>query len=121
VLETLEADKFDMTMRRFLRKSRKILVERDVYEGIEQEKEQAIADREVLGEEIIGLGEKLREKEGEIRSLEERYKELEREIGEEREQNEESQKRLKEYEEKNVGVDQVVERANRIIGEIVGK
>ncbi|PUU72224.1 hypothetical protein B9Z19DRAFT_1069936 [Tuber borchii] len=113
----LEEKRFELYVRRKLRKSGKILVDRDIYEAMMKEKEEAIADRQILAMELEELGKKVGEKEQDLVSLKERLREVEREVEKEMRQKEESQKRVKELEERGSPVDKIVEKANRIIEE----
>lgn len=104
-------------MRMFLRKTKQILVERDVYKELEKERKQAIADRQVLGEELVGLGAKLGEKEKEVKDMKERYKEIEKELEEEKLRNEEYERKIRECEGEEEKLNKLVERATRMVSE----
>jgi len=117
MLENLEAEKFDLAMRMFLRKTQQVLIERKIYEEVEKERKQAFSDRQILGEELEGLGAKLEEKENELRDLEEKYREMERKLGEEKLKNEECERMLREYEGEQGKLNELVGRATRMVEE----
>lgn len=92
-------------------------MEKKIYEDFEKEGKQAIADRQILGEEVLEWIAKLGEKEKELRELEEKYQNMERELEEEKLKNKEYEKELGECKGEEGKLKKLVEKTIRMVEE----
>ncbi|RPA88644.1 hypothetical protein L873DRAFT_1849646 [Choiromyces venosus 120613-1] len=111
----LDAYKFDLSLKIFLEQSKQILVEEALYQKQKKETQQVLSDRNLLGDQIVALGNTMIEKEKCLAEMEDRIQNLGEEIRAGKEKNARLEFDTKAALQKQDQHRQLIERANMLV------